>query len=96
MMTKGRRKRHSPEQIVKKLRDADAILNAGKELAAVLQALEISEATYHRWRNQYGGMKSEEAKRLKQLEDENKRLKEIVAEKELDIRMLKHLTEGNW
>ena len=95
-MTKGRRKRHSPEQIVKKLRDADAILNAGKELAAVLQALEISEATYHRWRNQYGGMKSEEAKRLKQLEDENKRLKEIVAEKELDIRMLKHLTEGNW
>lgn len=95
-MTKGRRKRHSPEQIVKKLRDADAILNAGKDLAAVLQALEISEATYHRWRNQYGGMKSEEAKRLKQLEDENKRLKEIVAEKELDIRMLKHLTEGNW
>jgi len=96
MMTKGRRKRHSPEQIVKKLRDADAILNSGKDLAAVLQALEISEATYHRWRNQYGGMKSEEAKRLKQLEDENKRLKEIVAEKELDIRMLKHLTEGNW
>ncbi len=95
-MTKGRRKRHSPEQIVKKLRDADAILNAGKDLGAVLQALEISEATYHRWRNQYGGMKSEEAKRLKQLEDENKRLKEIVAEKELDIRMLKHLTEGNW
>jgi putative transposase len=96
MMTKGRRKRHSPEQIVKKLRDADAILNSGKDLAAVLQALEISEATYHRWRNQYGGMKSEEAKRLKQLEDENKRLKEIVADKELDIRMLKHLTEGNW
>ena len=95
-MTTKRRKRHSPEQIVKKLRDADAMLNAGKDLAAVLQVLEVSEATYHRWRNQYGGMKSEEAKRLKQLEDENKRLKEIVAEKELDIRMLKHLTEGNW
>lgn len=95
-MTKTRRKRHSPEQIVKKLRDADAMLNGGKELAAVLQALEVSEATYHRWRNQYGGMKSEEAKRLKQLEDENKRLKEIVAEKELDIRMLKHIAEGNW
>lgn len=95
-MTKTRRKRHSPEQIVKKLRDADAMLNAGKELATVLQALEVSEATYHRWRNQYGGMKSEEAKRLKQLEDENKRLKEIVAEKELDIRMLKHIAEGNW
>lgn len=91
-----RRKRHSPEQIVKKLRDGDAMLNSGQDLAAVLQTLEVSEATYHRWRNQYGGMKSEEAKRLKQLEEENKRLKEIVAEKELDIRMLKHLTEGNW
>ena len=95
-MTSGRRRRHSPEQIVRKLRDADAMLNAGKELAAVLQALEVSEATYHRWRNQYGGMKSEEAKRLKQLEEENTQLKEIVAEKELDIRMLKHLAEGNW
>jgi transposase-like protein len=96
MMTQKRRKRHSPEQIVRKLRDADAMLNAGKDLAVVLQTLEISEATYHRWRNQYGGMKSEEAKRLKQLEDENKRLKEIVADKELDIKMLKHLLEGNW
>ena len=95
-MTKKRSKRHSPEQIVKKLRDADAMLNAGKELAAVLQALEVSEATYHRWRNQYGGMKSEEAKRLKRLEDENKKLKEIVAEQQLDIKMLKHLSEGNW
>ena len=91
-----RRKRHTPEQIVKKLRDADAMLNAGRDLAAVLQSLEVSEATYNRWRNQYGGMKSEEAKRLKQLEEENKRLKELVAEKELDIKMLKHLTEGNW
>ena len=95
-MTSKRRKRHSPEQIVKKLRDADAMLNAGKDEASVLQALEISETTYQRWRNQYGGMKSEEAKRLKQLEEENKRLKEIVAEKELDNRMLKHLLEGNW
>ena len=95
-MTQKRRKRHSPEQIVKKLRDADVMLNAGKDLALVLQALEVSEATYHRWRNQYGGMKSEEAKRLKQLEDENKRLKEIVAEQQLDIKMLKHITEGNW
>ena len=95
-MTTRRRKRPPPEQIVKKLRDADAMLNAGQDQAAVLQALEISEATYLRWRNQYGGMKSEEAKRLKQLEDENKRLKELVAEKELDIRMLKHLQQGNW
>lgn len=95
-MTKPRRKRHTPEQIVRKLRDADAKLNAGKELAVVLQTLEVSEATFHRWRNQYGGMKSEEAKRLKQLEDENKRLKEIVADLTLDNKMLKHIAEGNW
>lgn len=91
-----RRRRHSPEQIVRKLRDADAMLNAGKDVAAVLQALEISEATYLRWRNQYGGMKAPEAKRLKELEDENKRLKEVVAELTLDNRMLKHIAEGNW
>lgn len=95
-MTKTRRKRHSPEQIVKKLRDADSMLNAGKDLAAVLQSLSIAEATYHRWRNQYGGMKSSEAKRLKELEEENRKLKEIVAEQQLDIKMLKHLSEGNW
>ncbi len=95
-MTTRRRKRHTPEQIVRKLRDADAMLNAGKDEAAVLQALEVSEATYQRWRKQFGGMKAEEAKRLKELEEENKRLKEIVAEKELDIKMLKHLQEGNW
>ena len=88
-MTGKRRKRHGPEQIVRKLRDADAMLNAGKDVAAVLQALEVSEATYLRWRNQYGGMKAEEAKRLKELEEENKRLKEIVAELTLDNRMLK-------
>jgi len=91
-----RRKRHSPEQIVRKLRDADAMLNSGQDLAAVLQALEVSEATYHRWRNQYGGMKSEEARRLKDLEDENKRLKEVVAELTLDNRMLKHVASKNW
>jgi putative transposase len=67
---KKRRRRHIPEQIVSKLRDADAMLNAGKDLAVVLQTLEIAKATYHRWRQKYGGMKSEEAKRLKQLEDE--------------------------
>ena len=95
-MTQKKRKRHNPEQIVKKLRDADAMLNAGKELAAVLQSLEISEATYHRWRQQFGGMKASEAKRLKELEDENRKLKEIVADQQLDIKMLKHLQEGNW
>jgi putative transposase len=95
-MTTKRRKRHNPEQIVRKLRDADAMLNAGKDLAAVLQALEVSQSTFDRWRNQYGGMKAEEAKRLKELEDENRRLKHIVADQALDIQMLKHITEGNW
>ena len=73
-----RRKKHRPEEIVAKLRDADAMLNAGKDLAAVLQALEVSESTLDRWRAQYGGMKCEEAKRLKHLEDENRRLKQLV------------------
>jgi hypothetical protein len=62
----------------------------------VLQALEVSESSYDRWRNQYGGMKAEEAVRLKKLEDENRRLKELVAEKELDIKALKLIAEGNW
>ena len=94
-MTTRRRRRHTPEQIVRKLRDADAMLNAGKDEAVVLQALEVSQATYDRWRKQYGGMKAEEAKRLKELELENRHLKELVAEKELDIKMLRHVAEGN-
>jgi transposase-like protein len=96
MSEKRRRKRHSPEQIVRKLRDADAMLNAGKDPASVLQALEVSEATFHRWRAQYGGMKAEEAVRLKKLEDENQRLKRLVADQALDIQMLKFVAEGNW
>ena len=94
-MTPRRRKKHKPEQIVAKLRDADAMLNAGKDLAAVLQALETREATLARWRAQYGGIKSEEAKRLKALEDETRRLKEIVADLTLDNKMLKHFSEGH-
>jgi putative transposase len=95
-MSTKRRRRHGPEEVVRKLRDADAMLNAGKDVAAVLQVLEVSEATYLRWRNQYGGMKSEEARRLKELEIENKQLKELVAELTLDNRMLKYVAEKNW
>jgi transposase-like protein len=72
------------------------MLSAGKELGQVLQALEISEATFHRWRNQYGGMKAEEAKRLKELETENQRLKKLLAEAELDKAILKEALEGNY
>ena len=90
-----KRKRHSAEQIVRKLRDADAMLAAGKSVGEVLQSLEVSEATLSRWRAQYGGMKSEEAKRLKSLEEENNRLKKIVADQALDIQMLKEIAKGN-
>lgn len=92
----SKRKRHNPEQIVRKLQEADRLLNVGKSLAYVFQALEISEATYHRWRNQYGGMKCEEAKRLKELEIENSRLKRLLAEAELDKAMLKEIASGNF
>ena len=89
-------KKHSPEQIIKKLREADAMIAGGKTIGQVAQALEISEQTFHRWRNQYGGMKAEEAKRLKELEAENKRLKKLVADLTLDKDILKEALEGNY
>lgn len=92
----GKRKRHSAEQIVKKLEDAERRLTAGQSIAQMCQALEVSEATFHRWRNQYGGMKAQEAKRLKELEQENARLKKLLAEAELDKAMLKELASGNF
>jgi putative transposase len=95
-MSQRRRRRHSPQQIVEKLQKADRLLNAGQTVGQVLQALEVSEATYHRWRNQYGGMKSEEAKRLKELELENARLKKLLAERDLDIDILKAAMDPNW
>lgn len=88
-------KKHKPEQIIKKLREADTMLSAGKTIGQVVQVLEVSENTFHRWRNQYGGMKAEEAKRLKELEEENKRLKKLLAEAELDKAILKEVLEGN-
>ena len=92
----AKRKRHNSEQIIRKLQDADRLLNAGKPVAQVCQVLAVSEATFHRWRNLYGGMKCEEAKRLKELEMENGRLKKLLAEAELDKTMLKDLAEGNF
>jgi transposase-like protein len=89
-------KKHQPEQIIRKLREADAMLSTGKTIGQVVQALEISEQTFHRWRNQYGGMKAEEAKRLKELEEENRRLKKLLAEAEVDKAILKEALEGNY
>ena len=91
-----KRRRHTPEQIVRKLREADRLLAEGSEVPEVAKTLEISEATYHRWRAQYGGMKADDVKRLKELEAENARLKRIVADKELQIQALKELGRGNW
>jgi putative transposase len=90
-----KRTRHKPEQIIRKLRDADGMLTAGRTVGEVCQTLAISEQTLQRWRTQYGGMKAEEAKRLKELEEENKRLKKLLAEAELDKAILKEALEGN-
>ena len=90
------RRRHTPEQIVRKLREADRLLNEGKDLAEVARHLEVSEPTYHRWRAQYGGMKADDAKRLRELERENRELKQMVADKELENRALREIAKGNW
>jgi putative transposase len=91
-----KRHRHTPEQAVRKVREGERLLNDGKDLAEILRVLEISEATWNRWRSQYGGMKASEAKRLRELEAENARLKRLVANQALDIDLLKELAEGNF
>ena len=91
---KGRR--HTPEQIVRKLREADRLLGEGQDIAEVAKHLEISEATFHRWRAQYGGVKANDAKELRQLRDENLRLKRMVADRELQIELLKEISRGNF
>jgi len=88
-----KRTRHTPEQIIVKLREADAMLAAGKTIGQIVQALGVSEQSFHRWRNQYGGMKVDEARRLKELEIENGRLKKLVAEQAIDISILKEAND---
>ena len=91
-----KRRRHTPEQVIRKLREADKMLAEGRELPEVCKALEVSEATYHRWRAQFGGMKADDVKRLKELERENSQLKRLVADKELENLALKELAKGNF
>ena len=91
---KGRK--HTPEQIVRKLREGDRLLAEGKTVAEVAKSLEISEYTYSRWRNQYGGMKADDAKELRRLKGENGRLKRMVADQALDIEMLKEVARGRF
>ncbi len=89
-------KGYSPEQIVRKLRQAEGELATGSTIPQVSRELGISEATFHRWKKQYGGMSQQEAKRLKELEKENARLKKMVAEQALDIDILKEVNRGNF
>ena len=90
------KKRHTPEQIVRKLREAEAKLTSGASISEVAKELGISEATFHRWRNRYGGMKANEMKRLRELEKENARLKKIVADQALDLQILKEVSRKNF
>jgi transposase-like protein len=91
-----KRRWHTPEQVVRKLRAAEQLLAEGGTIAEVAKELEVSENTFHRWRAQYGGMKADDVKRLKELERENQQLKRIVANKELEIDALREVAKGNW
>ena len=91
-----KRRKHTPDQVVRKLREADRLLAEGRQVPEVAKHLEISEQTYHRWRKQFGGLKADDAKRLKELGTENTRLKRIVADKELEIDALREIAKGNF
>jgi len=90
-----KRIRHSPEQIIRKLREADAELAKGIAVPEICKALGIAENTYYRWRNQFGGIKADEMKRLKELEKENARIKRLLAERLLEVDALKELLAKN-
>jgi putative transposase len=89
-------KRFTTEQIVAKLREAEKLQAQGMSIPALCKRLQISDQTFYRWRLKYGALKEDEAQRLKALEQENARLKRIVAEQALDISMLKEVNRGNW
>lgn len=91
-----KRKRHTTEQIIRKLREAEQMRAVGKTVGEVCQTLGISDQTYHRWRAKYRGMDGAEIKRLRELEEENRRLKKLVADQALDIQILKEVAEGNF
>ena len=90
------RKRHTPEQIISKLRQVEIELSKGRAVREAVKQIAITEQTYYRWRKEYGGLRLDQARRLKQLERENARLKRIVANQALDNAILKEAAEGNW
>jgi len=89
-------KRYSPEEIVRKLREADVLLSQGITVGEVVRRLGVNKITYYRWRKEFGGMKTDQARRLKDLERENARLKRVVADLTLDNAVLKEAASGNW
>ncbi len=95
-MTSNKRRRHTPDQIIRKLAEGNKLLAGGQELDEVCRHLQIAESTWHRWLAQYGGMKANDAKRLKELESENARLKRLLADAELDKDMLREIASGNF
>ncbi len=90
------RKTYLPEQIINRLREAEILLNQGATIAEASRKIEVTEQTYYRWRREYGGMRIAQARRLKELEKENTRLKKLVADLSLDISILKEAVRGNF
>ena len=90
------RKGYTPEQIINKLREAEVLLSQGDTAGEVSRKIGVTEQTYYRWRREYGGMRVEQAKRLKELDKENSRLKKLVADLSLDISILKEAVRGNF
>jgi transposase-like protein len=91
-----KRRQHTPEQVIRKLNEGQKLLAEGKSVEEVARHLEVTPATWYRWLNQYGGMKADDAKKLRELEKENQRLKKIVADQALDMEMLKELAKGKF
>ncbi len=90
------KKTHSPEQVINKLREVEILLNQGANVGEASRKIGVTEQTYYRWRKEYGGMRIEQAKRLKTLEKENAQLKKLVADISLDNAILKEAAEGNF
>ena len=89
-------KRHTPEQIISKLREAEVLISQGSTIPVAAKQIGVTEQTFYRWRTEYGGMKLDQAKRLKELEQENSRLKRLVADLSLDNAILKEASRGNF
>ena len=90
------RRKHKPEEIVAKLRQVDVLTSQGRSVAEAVRTIGVTEVTYYRWRQEYGGLKSDQVKRLKELETENARLREAVSDLTLEKLILKEAASGNW